>query len=165
MPTNPPNPTPVSLIPFTLSSRSTSRVMTRTRRRILIEQMLDGKTLKQAGTAAGYSPKSAENYASQVVRSPVVQETYRQILERVGLSDDYLAQKGMSLLNAKQSHFFQKDGIVTDERVVDALETQRKTWVTVNQLAGHLKEKGELDIRIGIMAMVVDALQSPDDRR
>jgi hypothetical protein len=32
-------------------------------------------------------------------------------------------------------------------------------------LAGHLKEKGELDIRIGIMAMVVDALQSPDDRR
>jgi phage terminase small subunit len=139
--------------------------MTRTRRRILIEKLLDGNTRKQAAIAAGYSPKSAENYASQIVRTPAVQETYRQIMERVGLSDDYLAQKGMSLLNAKQSHFFQKDGMVTDSREVEALETQRKTWVTINQLAGHLKDKGELDIRIGIMAMVVDALQAPDSGR
>jgi hypothetical protein len=156
-----PKPTPVSLIPITINPKSSSRIMTKARRRQFIDKLLEGNTARGAAREMGMAPKTGSN----LISNPVVVETYRQIMERAGLSDAYLAQKGMSLLNAKQSHFFQKDGIVTDERVVDALETQRKTWVTVNQLAGHLKEKGELDIRIGIMAMVVDALQSPDDRR
>ncbi len=43
--------------------------------------------------------------------------------------------------------------------MLDALEAQRKILETALKVAGHLKEKSEVDIRTGITAMVVDALK------
>lgn len=48
-------------------------------------------------------------------------------LDEQGLSENKLKEKLLNLLNAKETRFFQKDGIVTDQREVEALETQRRS--------------------------------------
>jgi hypothetical protein len=94
---------------------------------------------------------------------PDVQQTFRQILSAEGASDQFLARKTFSLLNAQETKFFQKDGVIITREKVDALETQRKTLDTVLKVAGHLKERSELDVRVGIMAVVADALNADSE--
>ena len=48
-------------------------------------------------------------------------------LDENGLSENALKLKLLSLMEAKEVRFFSNFGIVTDEREVDAIETQRKT--------------------------------------
>ncbi len=48
-------------------------------------------------------------------------------MDEYGLSESRLKEKMLSLMNAKEKKFFAKEGIVTDEREVEAIETQRKT--------------------------------------
>ena len=48
-------------------------------------------------------------------------------LDEVGLSDNALKLKLLSLMEAKEIKFFSHEGVVTDEREVEAIETQRKT--------------------------------------
>ena len=57
-------------------------------------------------------------------------------IEDVGLSDNQLKTKLLSLLDAKQTKFFQKDGIVTETRTVEALEIQRKTLDMILKVKG-----------------------------
>ena len=84
------------------------------------------------------------------------------IMEEAGLSDKFLAEKVKALVDAKQVLFFQKDGIVTDSREVDALETQRKTLELATKLKGHLREQSQLDVNVGIMALVVTAVKEAE---
>ena len=67
-------------------------------------------------------------------------------------------------MDAKKIEYFQKDGIVTDEREVEALETQRKTLELTTKLKGHLKERSEGDINIGLMQMVVQAVRNGEEK-
>ena len=48
-------------------------------------------------------------------------------LDDNGLSENTLKLKLLSLMEAKETKFFQHEGVVTDEREVAAIETQRKT--------------------------------------
>jgi len=133
------------------------------RRRRLIDSMLRGNNMQRAGEEAGYSPQSAATQASMTLSRPDVQQTFRQILSAEGASDQFLARKTFSLLNAQETKFFQKDGVIITREKVDALETQRKTLDTVLKVAGHLKERSELDVRVGIMAVVADALNADSE--
>ena len=81
-------------------------------------------------------------------------------MEEKGLTDNFLAAKVHSLVNAKQTLYFQKDGIVTDQREVEALETQRKTVELAAKLKGHLKDQAQGDKNIGLMALVVAAVKA-----
>jgi hypothetical protein len=80
-------------------------------------------------------------------------------MEQAGLTDNFLAAKVYSLINAKKTEYFQKDGIVTDQREMEALETQRKTLELAAKLKGHLKDQSQGDINIGLMQMVVEAVK------
>jgi len=57
-------------------------------------------------------------------------------IEDFGLSDNQLKTKLLSLLDAKQTKFFQKDGVVTETRTVEALEIQRKTLDMILKVKG-----------------------------
>ena len=85
-------------------------------------------------------------------------------MEKEGLSDKILTDKLRTLLDAKQKVFFQKDGIVTDTREIEALETQRKTLELSARLKGHLaQENATPDITINIMGAVINALKGDQD--
>ena len=140
-----------------------TRILSKIRRRKLIEACLDGKNLRDVAISTGLSPRSVNSYPSQILSEPKVQQTFISIMEAEGLSDNFLAAKVHSLINAKKIEYFQKDGIVTDEREVEALETQRKTLELATKLKGHLREQSAGDINIGLMQMVVQAVRFGDE--
>ena len=86
-------------------------------------------------------------------------------MEEEGISDNFLAGKIRSLITAKETRYFQKDGIITDSREVDALETQRKTVELAAKLKGHLKDQAQGDKNIGLMALVVAAVKAEAESR
>ena len=140
-----------------------TRILSKIRRRKLIEACLDGKNLKDVAISTGLSPKSVSTQVPQILSEPKLQASFISIMEADGLSDDFLAAKVRALLDAQNTQYFQRDGIVTDERVVPAHETQRKTLELATKLKGHLKEKSTGDINIGLMQMVVQAVRESED--
>jgi hypothetical protein len=140
-----------------------TRMLSNLRRRKIIEACLDGRPLKPIAISTGLSPKSAEDQACRILQEPRVIQGFNSILEAEGLSDKFLAQKARTLIDAKQIIYAQKDGIFTDQREVEALETQRKTLELTAKLKGHLKEQSGGDINIGLMQMVVQAVRRGED--
>ena len=126
----------------------------------IIEALIEGKNIKQAGISVGYSPQSAGQQACEVLKHPETKRTFAHVMEKAGISDDFLAEKIRSLMDAKETKFFQKDGMVIETHDVDALETQRKTTELATKLKGHLKDRSEIDVNIGLMAMVVAAVKT-----
>ncbi|MEI6315385.1 MAG: hypothetical protein WCO89_10985 [Syntrophus sp. (in: bacteria)] len=132
---------------------------TRARRKMIIQAVIEGESLKDAAISAGYSPKTAGAQATAVMKHPEAQQAFARVMEEAGISDQILAQKIRDLLDAQETKYFQKDGIVTDQREVAALETQRKTAELAAKLKGHLKDRSEVDVNIGLMALVVAAVR------
>jgi phage terminase small subunit len=62
------------------------------RQRRFVAGIAEGKTKLQAALDAGASPRSAQVWASQTMRNPKVQETFTELLDRKGLSDERLAE-------------------------------------------------------------------------
>jgi DNA-binding CsgD family transcriptional regulator len=131
------------------------------RRREIIEACLDGRDPKQVAIDMGISPKTADCQTSRIINSPAAKESFVRILEDEGLTDGHLAGKIKSLMDAEHTIYSQWKGKFTDSRKVPALETQRKTVETVLKLKGHLKEQSSGDVNIGLMQMIVQAVQSP----
>ena len=72
-----------------------------------------------------------------------------QWLEEEGLSENRLKIKLLSLLEAKETKFFQHEGMVTDEREVAAIETQRRTLDMAIKVRGlYEKHQGQSATKI-----------------
>ena len=66
-------------------------------------------------------------------------------LNDIGLSDESLKVKLLDLINAKETKFFQKDGVVIETREVESLEVQRKSLDMALKVKGlYAAEKKEL---------------------
>jgi phage terminase small subunit len=124
-----------------------------------VKALINGENLKDVAISTGLSPKTAGSQATNILKHPQALKTFIRYMEENGISDDFLAAKIYNLINAKKTEYFQKDGIVTDQREVEALETQRKTLELATKLKGHLKDQSQVDVNIGIMAMVVAAVK------
>ncbi len=59
--------------------------------------------------------------------SIALQPSIAKWLDDVGLSENALKQKLHKLVHAKETKFFQKDGLVVETREVEALEIQRRS--------------------------------------
>ena len=129
------------------------------RAKLFTQSLLAGESQTQALINAGYSKATAQTGEVAILQRPECMKPFISILEEKGVTDNFLAEKTKALLNAKKTLFFQKDGEVTDSREVEALETQRKTLELATKLKGHLKDRSEVDVNIGIMAMVVAAVK------
>ena len=127
------------------------------------QALLAGESETQALVTAGYSYNTAKSRDCTLLTDPRHLKPFISILTDAGVTDKFLAEKTRSLLDAKKTEFFQRDGKVTDQREVDALETQRKTLELATKLKGHLKEQSQGDINIGLMQMVVQAVRSGDN--
>ena len=124
----------------------------KSRAKKIVKALLDGKTETEAVKCAGYSPAYANSGKHVIMNNPVILKTIREIYERAGITDDYLARKNEELLNAREMKFFQEKGIVTDSREVDDNGTRLGALKLAHQLKGNLVEKtqemGELVIKV-----------------
>lgn len=76
-------------------------------------------------------------------------------LDEAGLSEEALKHKLLTLLNAKETKFFAKDGVVIETRDVEALSIQMDALKTAMKARGMLSEKStrevdQIDRLIGI---------------
>ena len=129
--------------------RGKSKVTIKERK--FLKARLEGKTVAAAAKIAGFNPQ----YTSVVLKKPQVKEKFTELLEKAGLSDDYLSNKFKQLSSAKEIKYFSDKGIVTDEREVEALETQRRTTEFIAKLKGHLVEKIEENLAPELLARLV----------
>jgi hypothetical protein len=79
---------------------------------------LNGESQRGAARAAGYSENTVHIASRSIEQSVGVQEAFRRALRKAGLTDELLAKRLVSGLNARRTEFFQKDGQVTDKRTV-----------------------------------------------
>jgi len=106
------------------------RVTVMMRRAKILKAAIEGRNVTKAAIETGLSPKSAADQASKILRDPITQRAFVMILAEKGLTDEFLAEKIRSLLDAKQTLYFQKDGVVTESREVEAIETQTR-WIWI----------------------------------
>ena len=117
--------------------------------------MIEGKNRTQAFKDAGYSKKTAEVKSGAIIAR--LEPAFTDLLDKAGLSDNALTKKIHDLFHAKETKFFQKDGIVTDERDVEALGIQFNTVELVTKLKGHLRDKLDLTVTDGLAVRINEA--------
>jgi hypothetical protein len=81
---------------------SKSRAVVKMRRKQIIKDILAGKTQQEAGIAAGFSPKSARSQVAQILANPNVKDALIQEMEKIGMTDDYLAAHHRQLIEGKK---------------------------------------------------------------
>ena len=82
----------------------------------------------ESARRAGYRTKKEDSLKSIGHQNfTKLRDKISKWLDEVALSENALKLKLRQLMSAKETKFFQTDGIVTDEREVEAIETQRKT--------------------------------------
>ena len=93
----------------------------------------------QSAAAAGYRGDfmSLANIGKANRNSSVLRPFIDQYLDDTGLSNDALDAKMKALIDAKETKFFSKDGVITDQVEVEALEVQRRTLDMANKLKGR----------------------------
>jgi len=110
----------------------------------------------ESARRAGYKCKTEDCLRHLGCRNFIkVSDRINQWFDEAGLSENALKIKLFSLLNAKETKFFQHEGIVTDQREVEAIETQRKTLDMAIKVRGmYAAEKREHTGRIEIEGLL-----------
>lgn len=99
-----------------------------------------GKTLQEAGEAAGYPEKSARQSAWEAMQT--IKRKAPEVFDKKGLTLDSLADDVNRLRRMKRIQYFAKDGIVLDEREHEAADIQIKAVDMALQVQGAY-ERGE----------------------
>ncbi len=133
----------------------------KTRTKIIVSEILKGKSKTQAMINAGYSKAYATTEAGKITNKPTVQRAIREIYEHGGITDDFLLQKHLELINASEVKVFNdKDaGIVYSAPLTDN-DTQLNAVRLAHQLKGNLIEKHELDLSGSLAAAVAAHLST-----
>jgi hypothetical protein len=111
------------------------------RARIAAQAVINGADAVTALVTAGYSKQTALTNSTQILNNPVIKETFNRLLDKAGLTDDYLAAKIKTLADAKETKFFTDKGIVTDQRDVEALGIQTDITKFAAKVKGHVIER------------------------
>lgn len=121
------------------------------RKRLFLYHYLDQANPKTflrveaAALAAGYSAKTAKAKGYKLRRE--CEAEIARWLDEDGLADTRLKEKLLQLLDAKETKFFQKDGVVTEVREVEALHIQKEALKLGCQLKGWLVENKQADLQ------------------
>ena len=105
------------------------------------EGVIAGKSMYQAAIDAGYSKSYARNPSKAL--APNMRELFRKVLEHhapIGKLTKRIAEG----LDAEETKFFQKDGIVTDGRNVIAWSERREAAALASRLLGVMPDRLEV---------------------
>jgi hypothetical protein len=116
--------------------------------------MLDGATQEQALISAGYSMQTAKTQSTAILGNPVIQAAFSEILEKAGLSDEYIASKHKELIDAEKLVSIRTEGegiievTVPDyaarARALDMYYRVRRLYVEQKEVSG--KDGGPIQI-------------------
>ncbi len=136
------------------SQKSTEKLNpTEVRRQRFVEALVDGKSMRQAALAAGYSESMAATACRDIM--PQTREAFKRAMHHrisIGKLSDTIAAG----LDANETKFFQFEGQVTDHRDVVAWSERRE----YAKLAANLmslespKEQSEGSTNIEVNLMV-----------
>lgn len=125
--------------------KPTKRPMT-IKKKKLIQGVVEGKSQKQAAIDAGYSPKSAESQASQILQEPKVKQSLIELMDEMGLSDSVLLAKHKELLNATRT---------TDNGDIPEYQIQAKALEMGYKLKSAFVEKSDVNVSGGLTIKIV----------
>lgn len=140
-----------------------TRMQSHLRRQKLIDGLIKGKAISEIAPTLNLSPQTAIRQAQLMLAEPRTQESFARILHKSGLTDDFLANKIKSLIDAEATIYASHEGQFTDSKQVPALETQRKTTELACRLAGYLKGDAAVTLNnSGLMQVVIAQLAKPE---
>ena len=101
---------------------------------------------KEAAKAAGYKTTNEDSLRQIGCQNfTKLTDMIKNWLDEAGLSENALKIKLLNLMEAHEIKFFQHEGIVTDQREVAAIETQRRALDMAFKVRGmYAAEKREL---------------------
>ncbi len=123
------------------------------RARRIVKGLIEGQSETEVLKSVGYSNTSAVYGKKEIFNNPTIAKTIREIYDTGGISDEYLREKHLALLEAKEVKVFndKEKGIVYSEPLED--NTIRLNALKLaHQIKGNLIEKtqetGELTIKV-----------------
>jgi hypothetical protein len=121
-----------------------------------VKGRLEGQTKKQAALNAGYSQSMSE-HVKEKIEKPEVEQLFKDVLEKAGISDEWLARIAKEGLDAVETRFFQKDGICTDERTMVAYSERREMLELICKLKGHLTEQHDVKVKLTLEDLLAES--------
>ncbi len=119
------------------------------RAKIIATAMLNGATQEQALISVGYSERTARGQAAAVLGNPVIQAAFSDILEKAGLSDEYVAGKHRELLEAKKIVSIRTEGEGVTEVTVPDYTARARGLDMYYKVAGRYLDKQEVSGKDG----------------
>lgn len=124
----------------------------------LVKALTKANSVAEAGRMAGYGTRESTHRALKSV-----QEKMPEIMDRFGLTDEYLVEHCLKPgLTAMETKFFQKDGLVMEEKDVIAWGTRRDFLDMAFKVKGVYKvpdyvgDAGNHAAQIGFRVVVSD---------
>jgi hypothetical protein len=145
-----------------IKSRKVRKPDLNPKQRKFIKGIIAGQGKGEAAINAGYSPVSASAQASDLLKHPKVNAAIQSVWDKCGLSDQYIGNKVKALTEAKRVQFFAKDGIVTDERIIEDTAVQRSSIELAARLKGLLVDRS-LSVNVSIDISPVDLSKYRND--
>jgi len=151
-----------------------NRVAVESRRKTIINALLDGKSTLQAGIEAGLSPKTADTQVSQILNNPKTQSTLLEAMERRGMGDDYLAEHHRMLIEGTKvisaniivpggGTDLKDAGSMTKDFIeVPDFQAKAKGLDMFYRLLGLYKDKQEIDLKQPITFVTKDFYMDKD---
>ncbi len=118
------------------------------RLKIYSQQILKGKSKKDAALMAGYALSTAEN-AAQKIEKPN-QDYFRQLMDRF-VPDELMALKVREGLDATVVKTATADGEITDMQEFADFGTRAKYLELAAEFKGKIKRGGDVNVAIPIM--------------
>jgi hypothetical protein len=121
----------------------------------LIKELSKGKTLGQAGIAAGYTKKHPRQAAHQALEG--IRKTMPQVLEAAGFTDEVLIDRYLRpLMNAHETVFAKFEGKITDSRKVIAWGPRKDGLDLAFRLKGSYAASTEEGRGPSVQVVIVD---------
>ena len=109
-----------------------------------------GLTKEEAKNLSGYSEDTS---TSMVEKSDKMKNALCHAMEKVGLTDGYIAKKLMQGTKAFDKHFFTFEGKVTDTKKTHDFAVREKYLRTILELQGYIKQSSDVNINLGVIAL------------
>jgi phage terminase small subunit len=115
------------------------------RAKVIAREVIAGNTETNALIKAGYSPSYAQHHSDVILTNPTIKQTFQELLAKANVTDDRIAEKIDTLLDAKEVKHFAYQGEVKDQREVEALQIQAEMVKFAAKLRGHVVDKSSVE--------------------